>query len=202
MHEIAEIIVGLVQDFGYGGIFIMMFLESTFFPFPSEVAMIPAGVLAAKSEMSLPLAIFVGTAGSLSGALFNYFLARKYGRKGVLKFGKYFFFTEEKLVKMETFFIKHGSFSTFVARLIPGVRQLVSLPAGLSKMPLEKFTLHTMLGAGIWVTVLVLLGYVLGQNDALIKEYLNQIIVVILILIFLATLIYMFVVKNRKKIEN
>jgi len=202
MHEIVNIIVDLVKDFGYLGIFIMMFLESTFFPFPSEVAMIPAGVLAAKNEMSLPLAIFIGTAGSLTGALFNYFLARKYGRKGVLKFGKYFFFTEEKLVKMETFFVKHGSFSTFVARLIPGVRQLVSLPAGLSKMPLGKFALHTTLGAGIWVTVLVLLGYVLGQNDDLIKEYLHQIVIGTLILISIATLIYIFIQKKMKKIEK
>ena len=201
MHEIADIIVGLVKDFGYLGIFIMMFLESTFFPFPSEVAMIPAGVLAAKSEMSLTLAILIGTAGSLTGALFNYFLARKYGRKGVLKFGKYFFFTEEKLEKMERFFVKHGSFSTFVARLIPGVRQLVSLPAGLSKMPLAKFSLHTTLGAGIWVTVLVMLGYILGQNDALIKEYLHQIVIGTLVLIALATFVYIFIQKKMKKTE-
>jgi len=202
MHEIAEIIVALVKDFGYFGIFIMMFLESTFFPFPSEVAMIPAGILAAKNEMSLTLAILVGTAGSLTGALFNYFLARKYGRKGVLKFGKYFFFTEEKLQKMEKFFVKHGSFSTFVARLIPGVRQLVSLPAGLSKMPLGKFALHTTLGAGIWVTVLVMLGYVLGQNNALTEEYLHQIVIGTLILIAVASLIYVFIQKKKRKIEG
>jgi len=102
---------------------------------------------------------------------------------------------------MERFFVKHGSFSTFVARLIPGVRQLVSLPAGLSKMPLAKFSLHTTLGAGLWVTVLVMLGYVLGQNDALIKEYLHQIVMGTLVLIALATFVYIFIQKKMKKTE-
>ena len=200
MHEIVDSIVEIVSQFGYLGIFIMMFLESTFFPFPSEVAMIPAGYLAAKGDMNLLFAIVVGTAGSLSGALFNYFLARKYGRKGVLKFGKYFFFNEEKLEKMEKFFVSHGSFSTFVARLIPGVRQLVSLPAGLSKMNLGKFALHTTLGAGLWVMVLTLLGYFIGGNEALIKEYLHQIVLGTLALIFLSALIYVYMHKRAKKI--
>jgi len=199
LHDIAMNIVELVEQLGYLGIFIMMFLESTFFPFPSEVAMIPAGFLASKGDMNLILAIVIGTTGSLTGALFNYYLARKYGRKGVLKFGKYFFFTEEKLEKMEKFFVDHGSFSTFVARLIPGVRQLVSLPAGLSKMPLDKFALHTTLGAGLWVTVLALLGYFLGENDALIKEYLHQIVLVTLGLIAIASGIYIFMNKRIKK---
>lgn len=198
MHEIVDFIVNIAREFGYLGIFVMMFLESTFFPFPSEVAMIPAGYLAVKGEMSLPLAIFVGTSGSLLGALFNYFLARKYGRLGVLKFGKYFLFNEEKLEKMEQFFVKHGSFSTFVARLIPGVRQLVSLPAGLSKMPLGKFALHTTLGAGIWVSVLAFLGYFLGGNEALIKTYLHQIVLGTLLIIFLMSMIYVYVNKRAK----
>jgi membrane protein DedA with SNARE-associated domain len=198
VHEIVNAVVELVGQFGYFGIFIMMFLESTFFPFPSEVAMIPAGYLASKGDMNLIVAIIVGTLGSLLGALFNYYLARKYGRRGVLRFGKYFFFTEEKMVKMEKFFVKHGSFSTFVSRLIPGVRQLVSLPAGLSKMPLNKFAFYTTLGAGIWVVVLTLLGYLIGENETLIKEYLHQIIIVTLVLIGIASIIYVFMNKKTK----
>ena len=201
MHEIVDMVVNLVADMGYLGIFIMMFLESTFFPFPSEVAMLPAGYLASKGEMSLVVAIIVGTMGSLMGALFNYFLAKKYGRQGVLRFGKYFGFTEEKLKKMEEFFKRHGSFSIFVSRLIPGVRQLVSLPAGLSKMSLKLFTLYTTLGAGLWVLVLALLGYFLGDNEALIKEYLHEIVLLTLSLIVIATLIYIFI-KRRYNIEN
>ncbi len=196
MHEIVDFVVNIAREFGYLGIFIMMFLESTFFPFPSEVAMIPAGILASQDEMNLTLAILVGTAGSLLGALFNYFLARKYGRVGVLKFGKYFFFTSEKLEKMENFFVKHGSFSTFVARLIPGVRQLVSLPAGLSSMHLGKFMLSTTLGAGIWATVLALFGYFVGEND----EYLHQIVLVTLLIIVLLSMLYVYLNKRAKKI--
>jgi len=200
MHEIVDFVVNIARDFGYLGIFVMMFLESTFFPFPSEVAMIPAGILAAKGDMNLFVAIVIGTLGSLSGALFNYFLARKYGRAGVLKFGKYFFFNEEKLEQMEKFFVKHGSFSTFVARLIPGVRQLVSLPAGLSRMNLGKFALHTTLGAGLWVTILALLGYFIGGNEALIKEYRHQIVLGILTLIVFASMVYVYLNKRAKKI--
>ena len=199
MHEIVDFIVNIARDFGYWGIFIMMFLESTFFPFPSEVAMVPAGYLASKGEMNLYLAIVVGTLGSLLGALFNYYLAGRYGRKGVLKFGRYFFFNEEKLQKMENFFEKHGSFSIFVSRLIPGVRQLVSLPAGLSNMPIKKFSLYTILGAGLWVIVLALLGYFLGENEALIKAYLHQIVLVTLALITVATLIYLSIYKKMKR---
>jgi len=198
MHEIVDFIVNFARDFGYLGIFTMMFLESTFFPFPSEVAMIPAGYLASKGEMSLVFAIVIGTAGSLSGALFNYYLARKYGRAGVLSFGKYFFFNEEKLQKMEKFFVEHGSFSTFVARLIPGVRQLVSLPAGLSKMNLGKFALHTTLGAGLWTVVLALLGYFIGGNETLIKAYLHQIVTGTLVLIVLSSLVYVYMHKRAK----
>ena len=198
MHEIINAIVDLVSQLGYLGIFIMMFLESTFFPFPSEVAMIPAGYLASKGDMSLIIAIVVGTLGSLLGALFNYYLAKRYGRAGVLKFGKYFFFTEEKLIKMEAFFVEHGSFSTFVSRLIPGIRQLISLPAGLANMPLGKFSLYTTLGAGIWAIVLALLGYFIGENQILIKEYLHQIVVVVLVLIVIISMIYIFMNKKSK----
>ncbi len=200
MQEIVDIIVNFAREFGYLGIFIMMFLESTFFPFPSEVAMIPAGYLASKGDMSLTLAIVIGTLGSLAGALFNYYLAKKYGRKGVLRFGKYFFFTEEKLQKMERFFVEHGSFSTFVARLIPGVRQFVSLPAGLSAMNLKKFMLHTTLGAGIWVIVLALLGYFIGGNEELIKSYLHEIVLGTLFLIMIGTIAYVYRYKRAKKI--
>jgi membrane protein DedA with SNARE-associated domain len=198
VHEIVNTIVDVVGQLSYWGIFIMMFLESTFFPFPSEVAMIPAGYLASKGDMNLILVIVVGTLGSLLGALFNYYLAKKYGRKGVLAFGKYFFFNEDKLLKMEKFFLKHGSFSTFVSRLIPGVRQLVSLPAGLSRMALDKFTLYTTLGASLWVTVLTLLGYFIGSNEALLNVYLHQIVLITLGLIIIGVIVYLFMNKKSK----
>ncbi len=199
MQEIVNFILNLVGNMGYIGIFIMMFLESTFFPFPSEVAMIPAGYLASQGEMNLYLSILIGVLGSLIGALFNYYLAKIYGRRAVLKFGKYFFFNEEKLNKMERFFYKHGSFSTFTSRLIPGVRQFISLPAGLSKMPITPFILYTTMGAGIWVIILTLLGYLIGENQELINNYLHQIVTVTLTIICIATIIYILITKRKDK---
>jgi membrane protein DedA with SNARE-associated domain len=198
VHEIVNTIVEIVGQMGYIGIFIMMFLESTFFPFPSEVAMIPAGYLASQGSMNLYIVILIGVSGSLAGALFNYYLAKHYGRRVVIRFGRYFFFDEAKLEKMERFFYKHGSFSTLTSRLIPGIRQFISLPAGLSKMPISAFVIYTTIGAGIWVIILALLGYLIGQNQELINEYLHQIILITLIIIIISTAFYIWINKKNK----
>lgn len=190
LHEIVDFVVTMVAQLGYIGIFVMMFLESSFFPFPSEVVMIPAGYLAYKGEMNLFIAIFAGIAGSLAGAVFNYYLAIKFGRKFLSKYGKYVLIKEETLEKMESFFEKHGHISTFSGRLIPAVRQYISLPAGLARMNLWKFSLYTSLGAGIWVLILALLGYFIGSNQDLIDEYLKIIIISILVLLGVFILFY------------
>lgn len=197
LHDIIDFIVQTVGDWGYIGIFLMMFLESSFFPFPSEVVMIPAGYLAYKGEMNLFLAVLAGIAGSLAGALFNYYLALRFGRKFISKYGKYVLIKEETMQKIEDFFAKHGHISTFSGRLIPAVRQYISLPAGLAKMNLLKFSLYTSLGAGIWVLILALLGYFIGHNQALISEYLR--IIVITILGLLAVLVLLYVRLKLKK---
>ncbi|NVJ54517.1 MAG: DedA family protein [Campylobacteraceae bacterium] len=181
LHDIVSFVVELVGDLGYIGIFIMMFLESSFFPFPSEVVMIPAGYLVYNGEMNMFAAIFAGIAGSLAGALFNYFLAIKYGRAFLIRYGKYFFISAETILKVELFFKDHGHISTFSGRLIPAVRQYISFPAGLARMNLLTFSIYTSLGAGIWVVILTMLGYFIGGNEALIKEYLRYIIIAILI---------------------
>ena len=199
LHEIAETIVQYIGDMGYWGIFLLMFLESTFFPFPSEIIMIPAGYLAYKGEMNVTIVILVGIFGSVAGALFNYYLAVHFGRAFILKYGKYFFIKEETLDKLEAFFIKHGEVSTFNGRLIPGIRQLISLPAGLARMNVAKFSFYSGLGAGIWVTVLVALGYLLGSNEELISEYLHTATIITLISVVFITLFYM--VRNKRKKE-
>lgn len=181
LTTIINFIVETVGSLGYAGIFIMMFLESSFFPFPSEVVMIPAGYLVYKGEMNMYLVILFGILGSLAGALFNYYLAVKFGRKFLIKYGRYFFIKEETIIKMENFFKSHGHISTFSGRLIPAVRQYISFPAGLARMNLTIFCIYTSLGAGIWVIILTLLGYFLGDNQVLIKEYLHIIITVILV---------------------
>lgn len=190
MGEIVNFIVETVGALGYFGIFAMMFLESSFFPFPSEVVMVPAGYLAAKGEMNLYIAIAAGIGGSLAGAIFNYFLALKFGRTFLAKYGKYVLVKEETLQKMEDFFAKHGHISTFSGRLIPAVRQYISLPAGLAKMDLWKFSLYTSLGAGIWVMILALLGYFIGHNQELISEYIKIIVASILVLLAIGIFFY------------
>lgn len=190
MGEIINWIVATVGQLGYSGIFIMMFLESSFFPFPSEVVMIPAGYLASKGEMNLYAAIATGIAGSLAGALFNYYLALKLGRKFIIKYGKYILFKEESMEKMEMFFAKHGHISTFSGRLIPAVRQYISLPAGLARMNLVAFSIYTSLGAGIWVVVLALLGYFIGGNQPLLEEYLHTIVISLIAIILVGIALY------------
>eukprot|EP01029_Cantina_marsupialis_P012043 TRINITY_DN26607_c1_g1_i4.p1 TRINITY_DN26607_c1_g1~~TRINITY_DN26607_c1_g1_i4.p1 ORF type:complete len:213 (+),score=17.86 TRINITY_DN26607_c1_g1_i4:128-766(+) len=202
LHEIVDYIVQIVGDLGYVGIFIMMFLESSFFPFPSEIVMVPAGYLAYKGEMNLFIAIASGILGSLAGALFNYYLARKYGRKFLGKYGKYVLVKEETLEKMESFFAKHGHISTFSGRLIPAVRQYISLPAGLAKMNLLKFSIYTSLGAGIWVLILALLGYFIGSNQDLIHEYLRIIIVTVLVLLAILILFYIRIKMKKRVIKK
>ncbi len=196
LHEIVDFIVNTVDSLGYAGIFIMMFLESSFFPFPSEVAMIPAGLLAAQGKMNLFTAIFVGITGSLAGALFNYFLAVKFGRGFLVKYGKYFFIKEETITKTEKFFKDHGAISTFTGRLVPAVRQYISFPAGLAKMDLKIFSLYTTLGAGTWVTILALIGYFFGANEELAKAHTKEI--TIAVLISLAILVFWYVRRQKK----
>ena len=144
LHTLITWIVTTVEGWGYAGIVAAMFLESSFFPFPSEVIMIPAGYLAFQGKMNLIAAILFGIFGSLAGAVFNYYLAVKLGRPFLEKYGRYILLKPETLDKLETFFQKHGEISTFSGRLIPGIRQYISLPAGLSRMHLGRFALYTL----------------------------------------------------------
>lgn len=197
LGDFINFIVQTVGEWGYAGIFLMMFLESSFFPFPSEVAMIPAGYLAHQGQMSLVLAWCAGTAGSLAGAVFNYYLCYFFGRELVLKYGKYVGITKVKMRKFEAFFKRHGEISTFNCRLIPGIRQYISLPAGLAKMNLFKFSLYTTLGAGIWVAILLAVGWYLGKNYD--KSAFSHIVVALLAAVGLLTALYIFYVKRLSK---
>ena len=199
MYEIINWIVETVGMLGYAGIVIMMFLESSFVPFPSEVVMIPAGYLAFKGEMNLMIAILCGIVGSLSGALFNYYLAIKIGRPLLIRYGTCVMFNEDTLSRMENFFNRHGHISTFIGRLIPVIRQYISLPAGLANMNLVIFSLYTSLGAGIWVIILALLGYYIGENEVLIKAYLHNIIVVLLLFCIIGATLYYWRYQRKQK---
>ncbi len=204
---LADFVQWLVQnilDMGYMGIFLLMMIESSFIPFPSEVVLIPAGYLAQQGEMNI-IAIFLAALfGSLAGAFINYFGALIIGRQLLMRFGKYIFISNSSMEKMEDFFQKHGPISTFTGRLIPGIRQLISIPAGLSKMPLLSFSLYTALGAGIWSMILIMLGYILGKNQELITTYLHQITLAVLGTLVIIVFIYIrrkgnFIRQNDKK---
>lgn len=170
---IAEHIAAYAQYahvWGFLIIFIFMTVESSFIPFPSEVVMIPAGFLAFRGELLTgnfwidgTLAVLTGTAGSLAGAFVNYYLALYLGRGPLYRYGKYFFLDEKTLRRAEEVFLKYGAVATFVCRLLPAIRQLISLPAGLAKMRLAPFAFYTVAGAGIWVAILTATGAWLGR---------------------------------------
>lgn len=166
----------------YGTIALLMAIESSFIPFPSELIVPPAAykTLQPGSGLNIVLIFVTATIGALIGAYINYFLAKTLGRPIIYKFadsriGHMCLLDSEKVKKAENFFIEHGVISTLVGRLIPGIRQLISIPAGLAKMKLLPFTLFTAIGAGIWNIVLIVLGYLAhGQKD-LIEKYNHEI---------------------------
>jgi membrane protein DedA with SNARE-associated domain len=191
LREMAQAIVDLIFDWGYLGIFLLMAVESSFVPFPSEIVLIPAGYLASNGQMNIFAIMGSALGGSLVGAFINYYLALLLGRKMLKKYGKYFFIKESAVDKMDAYFAKHGHISTFIGRLIPGIRQLISIPAGLARMDLATFSIFTTLGAGIWAFILVMLGYFIGENQELIDAYLKQITVTVIgILVVLGYLYY------------
>jgi membrane protein DedA with SNARE-associated domain len=197
MHAAIDWLVTTIGAMGYPGIFLLMAMESSVIPIPSELVMPPAGYLAHEGSMNMWLAILCGTMGSLVGAYANYFAAHYLGRPLVLKYGKYVWITEEKFAKVETFFHKHGEISTFIGRLLPVIRHLISLPAGLAGMNHWKFSLYTLLGAGIWCTVLTWIGYFIGKEQELIMKYSRQ--AVVGVVVFSALLIAVYVRRHRKK---
>ncbi len=198
LRAIISWLVDTIGRMGYTGIISLMFLESSFFPFPSEVVMPPAGYLAWKGEMSLFWVLASGIFGSILGALFNYWVALKLGRPFLLRWGKYFFVSQDSIQKADEFFLKHGHISTLIGRLLPVIRQYISLPAGIARMPLRIFTFFTTLGAGIWVCVLTLLGYILGEHQELFSKYYRLITLACVLLALGIILVYVLFLKFRK----
>ena len=200
------------NNMNYLSITLLMTVESSFIPFPSEIVIPPAAYVAGKADSSLHatesypinvlLIVLFGTIGAMLGAIINYLLAMWLGRPIIYAFadskvGHLCLLSSEKVKKAEDYFNEHGKVSTFVGRLIPGIRQLISIPAGLSKMHFGQFLLYTFLGAGIWNVVLALLGYIAhGQMD-LIHAYSHELSIAIMAL--LGIVIVYFVVKTVVK---
>ncbi len=202
-----ETIIGQLLDFfssmGYPGIVFLMAIESSFIPFPSEVVIPPAAYLAQKGEMDLFMVVISGIAGSLVGAVVNYVLARTLGRAAIYslaekRFARFLLITPEKVMKSEEYFIKYGNISTFIGRLIVGIRQLISIPAGLARMKMGNFLFYTTLGSSIWVVILALLGYYFGEKQEVLERYYKEIAIFTSALFATAAAIY-FYVKFRRK---
>lgn len=161
----------LAPQWGLLLVFIFMAVESSFVPFPSEVVMIPAGFLAARGELGIgapataaAVAVAVGVLGSLAGAYINYFLALSLGKPFIERYGKWFFLKPAAFARACEIFNKYGGVATFVCRMLPAIRQLISIPAGIARMPLAPFTIFTALGAGVWTAILAAAGYAMGRT--------------------------------------
>jgi len=190
LHSLIDWVLATVEGWGYAGIFLLMALESTVLPVPSELVLIPAGYLAYQGEMSFVLILVASTVGSVAGAFINYGFALWVGRPFLERYGRYFFVRPALLHKTDAFFAKHGAVSTFTGRLIPGIRHLISLPAGLCRMNPLVFSLFTAIGAGIWSVILIALGYWVGGNQALIEEHLHLVTVAVLAFVALTLVGY------------
>lgn len=197
MHALVQWLLDTIGAMGYPGIFLLMAMESSIIPVPSELVMPPAGYLAYQGKMNLTAAILCGTFGSLVGAYANYYAAHYLGRPLIIKYGKYVLIPPEKFARVERFFLSHGEISTFIGRLLPVVRHLISIPAGLSGMNHFRFSLYTLLGAGIWCSILAAIGYIIGENQQLIMQYAHHALV--WVILFSALLVGVYIWWQRKR---
>lgn len=197
MHALIEWLLSSINSMGYPGIFLLMAMESSIFPVPSELVMPPAGYLAQQGLLHVWLAIGCGTLGSLVGAYANYFAARFLGRPLILRYGRYVGLNAEKFLRIEAFFLRHGEISTFVGRLLPVIRHFISLPAGMAGMNHFRFSLYTILGAGIWCTVLTWIGYIIGENKEMVLRYSH--IALSATLLCCAVLIAIYIVRHKRR---
>ena len=205
---IAELFQGALENLNYFWVTFFMMIESSFIPFPSEIVVIPAAFMAAEGTMSLPLMILFATIGGLLGATINYVLSYTLGRKIIYAFadsklGHLCLLDSDKVAYAEEYFRKRGVLATLIGRLIPAVRQLISIPAGLSKMNFGKFAFFTFLGAGAWNIILACIGYgfhgVMNKDELIekVQHYSHEFLLVIIVVFvgFVGCMIY----KNKKK---
>lgn len=202
MHELITWLLDTIGSMGYPGIFLLMAMESSIFPVPSELVMPPAGYLVQQGQMDMTLVILSGTFGSLAGAYLNYFVALWLGRPLLVRYGRYVWIKEEHFTRVEVFFQRHGEISTFIGRLLPVIRHLISIPAGLARMNHFRFTLYTLIGAGIWVSVLAWIGYFIGAERELIVQYSHQAVLGAVLLCVLTGLGYVILHRRRARLQE
>ena len=190
---------------GYPGIVLLMALESSFFPFPSEVVMPPAGYLAAQGRMNVWIALAAGISGSVLGAVFNFFVAGKLGRPLLHTYSRYLLVNEASLARAEEFFRRHGEIGTFIGRLVPVIRQYISLPAGLAGMWLDLFAGYTAAGAGIWCAILTAIGWYIGRHaDVLRREEVQHYstLAAVALAPILVIVVVVYVMRYRRRVSS
>jgi len=200
LERFIEWLLQTLLDLGYPGIIALMALESSILPVPSELVMPPAGYWAAKGQMSFPLALLCGVVGSVIGALANYYGAQLIGRPLIQRYGRYVLLSEKNLLRSERFFAQHGEISTLIGRLFPVIRHVISIPAGLHRMPLPKFILYTAAGAAVWCAILTWIGYFLGQHEGVLRsEEIHRYATRALLVLIPLSLVVIFIYVRRRR---
>ncbi len=202
----SSVIEWYMQNINYGTITLLMAIESSFIPFPSEIVVPPAAWKAASGELNVYLVVLFSTIGAIIGAIFNYYLAMLLGRPIIYKLADtkiaHFLLIDKKSIeKAENYFLRFGKSSTFIGRLVPAIRQLISIPAGLTKMNFFDFLLFTIAGSGLWNIILTLLGYFFYSQKALLERYYREISYVFLVLgvLFFGYLVVKIVFLEKKE---
>ncbi|MFI5206740.1 MAG: DedA family protein [Gemmatimonadales bacterium] len=195
LSQLTTWLVDTIGRMGYSGLVLLMAMESSVLPVPAELVMPPAGYLAAKGEMNVTLALVCGVVGSMMGAWANYWVASRLGRWVFVRYGKWVLLTEHSLERTERFFQRHGEIATFVGRLFPVLRHLISIPAGLARMSLPRFFAYTAAGATIWCAILLAIGWLIGKHEAalshaLVTDYSRRALLALLPIVALIVVAY------------
>ena len=197
----ADWVQGLMDSMGYLGILLLMILENLFPPIPSELIMPSAGFAAARGEMSLPIVILMGVLGSVIGTLPLYYIGRAFGEERLVawadKHGKWLTLSGKDIRKADDWFDQHGTKAVLFGRMVPGIRSLLSLPAGMSEMPMPKFLIYSAIGSGLWATALASAGYVLGENYDRVEQYISPISKIVLAAVVVAAVAWF--LKRRRE---
>jgi membrane protein DedA with SNARE-associated domain len=208
---VEKVVSWYMDNMNYGTITLLMTVESSFVPFPSEVVVPPAAYIASQddSDMNIVLVVVFATLGALLGSIINYYLALYLGRPVIYRFaeskiGRMCLLSSDKVKKAEDYFVKHGKMSTFIGRFVPGIRQLISIPAGLSRMHFGSFLLYTFIGAFAWNIILAILGYLAHGNADIITQYSKELscLMLGLGLLFVMYLVYNGFFKKKKKEQH
>jgi len=201
LESFAHWVQGIVRDVGYPGVFMLILLESTLVPIPSELVMPFAGFMASQGEFSLPVILVINSVAALIGSSLCYWIGVVGGKPFLVNYGKYFLVRQHDIARTEAFFASHGKKTIFIGRFLPVIRHVISIPAGIARMPLRGFLLQTFLGSTIWGGTLILLGYYVGANWETFAKTLKHIDLLIggILVLALVALAIRFVVRRRRE---